>query len=62
MNVIMEKRYTVSDTARLLGVNRQTVIYWMKKGWVHPRRDYRNWPVFTKTDVKKIVTWRNALR
>ncbi|HQB12056.1 MAG TPA: MerR family transcriptional regulator [Candidatus Omnitrophota bacterium] len=58
----MEKRYTVSDTARLLKVNRQTIIYWMKKGWVHPRRDYRDWPVFTESDIRKIVRWRNALR
>jgi DNA-binding transcriptional MerR regulator len=58
----MQKRYTVSDTARILKVHRQTVIYWMEKGWVLPKRDYRNWPVFTEVDLKKIKKWRRTLK
>jgi len=59
---IMNKRYTVSETARILGVARQTVIYWMKRGWVKAKRDYRNWPVFTGADLKKLKKWREELK
>ena len=34
---------------------------WIKKGWVTPKRDYRNYPVFTNNDVKKIKEWRDKL-
>jgi len=27
-----------------------------------PRRDYRNYPVFTDEDIKKIEKWRNTAR
>ena len=58
----MDKRYTTSEAARILGVARQTIIYWMKKEWVQPKRDYRNWPVFTETDIRKIKKWRRVLK
>ena len=32
-----------------------------KKGWVKPKRDYRNYPVFTAEDIKKIEKWRQKL-
>ncbi len=55
------KRYNVSQLAKELGVARQTVYYWIEKGWVKPKRDYRNYPVFTETDLKKIKKWKNRL-
>ena len=57
-----DKRYNMREAAKELGVTRQTLYYWMKKGWIKPRRDYRNYPVFTKDDIKKIEKWRNTLR
>ena len=39
----------------------QIFYYWIKKGWVKPKRDYRNYPVFTNNDVKKIKEWRDKL-
>ncbi|MFB0526812.1 MAG: MerR family transcriptional regulator [bacterium] len=56
------KKYNISETAKELGVTRQTLYYWIRKNWVTPKRDYRNYPVFTLEDVKKIKDWRNALR
>lgn len=56
------KRYNVSELAKELGVTRQTLYYWIRKNWVTPKRDYRNYPVFTVQDVKKIKDWRSALR
>jgi len=55
------KRYNISQLAKELGVARQTLYYWIKKGWVSPKRDYRKYPVFTDGDVRKIKAWRDKL-
>lgn len=55
------KRYTLSETARKLSITRQGLYYWIKKGWVKPKRDYRKYPVFTERDIQKIKDWRNKL-
>ena len=55
------KRYNISQTAKEIGVARQTLYYWIKKGWVKPKRDYRNYPVFTEKDIRKINSWRDKL-
>jgi len=56
------KKYNISEVAKELGVTRQTLYYWIRKNWVTPKRDYRNYPVFTVQDVKKIKDWRSTLR
>ncbi len=56
------KRYNISQAAKEIGIARQTLYYWIKKGWVKPKRDYRNYPVFTEKDIKKIKKWREDLR
>jgi len=56
-----DKRYNMREAAKELGVTRQTLYYWMKKGWIRPKRDYRNFPVFTEEDIEKINEWRNTL-
>jgi DNA-binding transcriptional MerR regulator len=56
------KKYNISETAKELGVTRQTLYNWIRKNWVTPKRDYRNYPVFTLEDLKKIKDWRNTLR
>jgi len=56
------KKYNVSQTAKELGVTRQTIHNWIRKNWVTPKRDYRNYPVFTLEDLKKIKDWRDTLR
>ena len=55
------KRYNMVEAARELGVTRQTIYYWIKKGWVKPKRDYRNYPVFTESDLHKIKAWKQTL-
>jgi len=57
-----DKRYNMREAAKELGVTRQTLYYWFKKGWVKPKRDYRNFPVFTKMNIDKIKKWRECLR
>ncbi len=55
------KRYNMIEAAEKLGVTRQTIYYWIKKGWVKPKRDYRDYPVFTDKDIKKLHAWRAKL-
>jgi len=57
----MEKRYNLSEAAEELGLTRQGLYYWIKKGWVTPKRDYKGQPVFTKMDMIKIKKWRDKL-
>lgn len=57
-----EKIYNMTELAEKLGVPRQTIYYWIEKGWVKPKRDYRNYPVFTEEDVDKIVKWKGTLK
>lgn len=56
-----DKRYNMKEAAGELGVTRQTLYYWLKKGWIKPKRDYRNFPVFTAEDLKKTKKWKNKL-
>lgn len=58
----MNKRYNITHTAKQLGITRQTLYNWIEKGWVKPKRDYRNYPVFTKEDINNIEKWRNSLK
>jgi len=56
------KKYNVSETAKELGVTRQTLYNWIRKDWIRPKRDYRNFPVFTLEDLRRIKDWRSALK
>ncbi len=56
------KIYTLTETAKILGVHRLTIYFWLKKRWIKVKRDYRNLPVFTEMDIKTINKWRNTLR
>lgn len=58
---IKSKRYSLSEAAKELKVTRQGLYYWIKKGWVKPKRDYRKYPVFTENEIKNIKNWRERL-
>ncbi len=57
----MNKRYNITHAAKELGITRQTLYNWIEKGWVKPKRDYRNYPVFTDKDLKNVKRWMNTL-
>lgn len=57
----MDRKYNLSEAAEELGLTRQGLYYWIKKGWVKPKRDYKGHPVFTDEDLKKIKDWKNKL-
>ena len=56
------KRYNMVYAAQALGATRQTLYNWIKKGWVKPGRDYRNYPVFTEADISKLKKWKETIR
>lgn len=56
------KRYNLTQTARILKVHRQTLYYWIKKGRCKPKRDHRNYPVFTVLDIENLMKWRNTIK
>lgn len=56
------KTYNKIELAEKLNVHYQTINYWIKKGWIKPMRDYRNYPVFSEEDVQKIIEWKHTLK
>lgn len=58
----MNKRYNITHAAKELGITRQTLYNWIEKGWVKPKKDYRDYLVFTKDDIDKIKKWKDSLR
>ncbi|MBI5874159.1 MAG: MerR family transcriptional regulator [Candidatus Omnitrophica bacterium] len=52
----------MTQAARILGVHRETLYYWIKKGWIKPKRDYRNYPVFTVLDIEELIKWKNTIK
>ena len=56
------KRYNMIQTARVLQVSRGTLYYWIKKGRIRPKRDYRGYPVFTVLDIEVIIKWKNKIQ
>jgi len=56
------KIYNLSHAAKKIGASRQSLHSWIRKGWITAKRDYRNYPVFTLEDVKKIIAWRKGIR
>jgi len=56
-----KRRYSTPQVAKKLGVHEQTIRYWTRKGWIKPKRDYRNYPIFTDEDINNIKEWMNRI-
>lgn len=52
----------MTQTAKILEVFRGTLYYWVKKGWIKPERDYRDYPIFTTLDIKNIIKWKQNIQ
>jgi DNA-binding transcriptional MerR regulator len=57
-----KKLFNKAELAKELSVHYQTINYWIKKGWIKPKRDYRNYPVFTDKDLGDIIKWRARIK
>lgn len=56
------KKYNLTQTAKILNITRQGLYYRIKKGWITPKRDFRNYPVFTVFDIKRLIELKNAVQ
>jgi len=56
------KNYNLTQVAHLLNVHRQTIYYWIKKSWLKPKRDSRNYPFCTVLDIESLMKWRNSVK
>ena len=52
------KRYNMVQAARILQISRGTLYYWIKRGWIKPKRDHKGYPVFTTTGIENIIQWK----
>ena len=52
----------MTEAAKELGVHRQTINYWRKKGWLQVKKDYKGWPVLTEEDIKKAKEWKSTIQ
>lgn len=51
----MSKEYRLSEAAKIIGVHRDTVIYWEEKGYIpKARRNSNNHRVYNTTEIEKI--------
>ena len=57
-----DKIYNMTQVATTLGVHRQTLYYWIRKGWIKPKRDRRNYPVYTVLDIENMIKWKNSIK
>lgn len=51
----------MTQAAKVLGVHRETLYYWIKKGRIKPKRDHRGYPVFTSIDIENLIKWKNTI-
>lgn len=56
------KIYNMTQAAAILGVHRQTLYYWIRKNWIKPKRDRRNYPVYTVLDIENMIKWKNSIK
>lgn len=54
--------YNMTELAEKLKVTRQAIYKWIKKGWIKPKRDYKDYPVFTREDINEIIKWKTSLK
>ena len=57
-----DRIYNMTQAAAIVGVHRQTLYYWIRKGWVMPKRDRRNYPVYTVLDIENMIKWKNLIK
>ncbi|MFH1396956.1 MAG: MerR family transcriptional regulator [Candidatus Omnitrophota bacterium] len=57
-----DRIYNMTQAAAILRVHRQTLYYWIRKGWIKPKRDRRNYPVYTVLDIEHIIKWKNSIK
>ncbi|MFN2453463.1 MAG: MerR family transcriptional regulator [Pyrinomonadaceae bacterium] len=59
----MEERFGRGEAAKRIGVTKNTLFRWEKKGLINPaKRDRNNYCVYTSEDIEKIKKWKNEIK
>ncbi len=59
---MVDKRMTITEVAKLVGISSKTIARWEKVGKVNrPKRDWRGWRVYDEEDLLKIKQFREAI-
>ena len=53
-----ETYYRTAEVCRIVGISRNTLFRWLKKGCpeANPRRDRRGWRLFTREEIDMLKT------
>ena len=55
-------RMTITDIAERLGVTSKTIVRWEKaKKVTRPKRDWRGWRVYDKSDLKRLKDFKETI-
>ena len=59
MGTSMQTKYTTKQVADLIGVNKSTLLRWIRQGKISDvsHRDGRNWRVWLPEDVEEVKTY-----
>jgi DNA-binding transcriptional MerR regulator len=53
---------SITDVAERIGVTPKTIVRWEKAGKVtRPKRDWRGWRIYDKTDLKKLKAFKETI-
>lgn len=58
----MNKRMTITEVAKIVGISPKTIARWEKVGKVRrPKRDWRGWRVYEEGDLVAIKEFRETV-
>lgn len=58
----MNKRMTITEVAKIVGISPKTIARWEKVGKVkRPKRDWRGWRVYDEIDMLAIKEFRETI-
>jgi len=62
MNIKREKRHTITEAAKKIGVAPKTIVRWEQTGKViKASRDWRGWRVYSPNEVEQLKSYVDSL-
>ena len=59
----MDRRYTITEAARTIGVRPETIKRWERAGKIPTaKRDWRNWRVYVEQDIQVLRDFYDSTR
>ena len=53
--------FGIVQVAEMVGISRDTIRDYERRGWVSPRRAWNGYRVFTKSDITKLAQIKNGV-